>query len=57
VRRVRFTIQSSITAATRDPARIAIYDGWETDQALFALRGSGPSDDQQTAISDADMKR
>jgi quinol monooxygenase YgiN len=47
----------SITADTVDPARIVIYERWEGEQELLAFRGSGPSDDQQAAILDADVKR
>lgn len=47
----------SITADTVDPARIVIYERWESEQKLLAFRGSGPSDDQQAAILDADVKR
>ncbi len=47
----------SITADTVDPVRIVIYERWESEQELLAFRGSGPSDDQQTAILDADVKR
>lgn len=47
----------SITADTADPARIRVYERWEGEDQLFAFRGSGPSDAQQTAIVDADIKR
>jgi|SRR5438270_13813579 len=47
----------SITADTIDPARIVIYERWESEQRLIAFRGSGPGDDQQAAILDADVKR
>src|SRR2546423_15546953 len=47
----------SITADTVDPARIVIYERWESEQKLLAFRGSGPGDDQQAAILDADVKR
>jgi quinol monooxygenase YgiN len=47
----------SITADTVDPARVVIYERWESEEKLLAFRGSGPSDDQQAAILDADVKR
>lgn len=33
-----------------DPARIAVFERWETRQAVEAFRGDGPSDEQATAI-------
>lgn len=47
----------SIATDTLDPARIVVYERWESEQDLLAFRGTGPSDDQQTAILDADVKR
>ena len=47
----------SITADSVDPARIRIFERWDNVEDLLAFRGSGPTDDQQTAILDADVKR
>ena len=47
----------SITADTVDPERIWIFERWESEQQLMAFRGTGPSDGQQAAILDADVKR
>lgn len=47
----------SITADITDLARIRIYERWEGEEQLLAFRGAGPSDDQQAAIVDADVKR
>ncbi|HXH58603.1 hypothetical protein [Iamia sp.] len=40
-----------------DPARIRIYERWDGEEDLLAFRGAGPSDGQQAAIVDADVKR
>jgi quinol monooxygenase YgiN len=47
----------SITADTLDPSQIRVYECWDTEAQMLAFRGGGPSDDQQTAIVDADVKR
>ena len=47
----------SITTDSLDPARVVVFERWESEQELLAFRGSGPSDDQQTAILDAEVKR
>lgn len=47
----------AITGDTVDPARVVVYERWESEQELLAFRGSGPSDDQQSAILDADVRR
>jgi quinol monooxygenase YgiN len=47
----------SITADSIDPARIRVYERWENEERLLAFRGSGPSDGQQAAIVNADVKR
>jgi quinol monooxygenase YgiN len=47
----------SITVDSVDPTRIRVYERWESEADLLAFRGSGPSDAQQTAILDADVKR
>jgi quinol monooxygenase YgiN len=47
----------SITADTVDNARIRIFERWDNLDDLLAFRGSGPSDAQQVAILDADVKR
>jgi quinol monooxygenase YgiN len=33
-----------------DPGRIAIFERWESQAAVEAVRGSGPSDEQGAAI-------
>lgn len=47
----------SITADSVDPARIRIYERWESEDQLLAFRGDGPSSDQQAQILEADVKR
>jgi quinol monooxygenase YgiN len=47
----------SITADSVDPTRIRVCERWENETQLLAFRGAGPSDDQQTAILDADVRR
>lgn len=47
----------SITADTLDPARVNVFERWETEEELLAFRGSGPDADTATQILDADVKR
>jgi quinol monooxygenase YgiN len=47
----------SITADSVDLSRVRVYERWEDEERLLAFRGSGPSDSQQAAILDADVKR
>jgi quinol monooxygenase YgiN len=56
-RRAPGCLDFSITADTVDPSRIRIFERWESALDLEAFRGSGPSDDQQAAILDADVRR
>ncbi len=45
----------SVSADLLDPARICVFERWESASSLAAFRGSGPSDDQQAAILDASV--
>jgi quinol monooxygenase YgiN len=47
----------SVTADSVDPSRIRIFERWENEEQLLNFRGAGPSDSQQAAIVDADVKR
>lgn len=47
----------SITADTVNTAHVRIYERWENEEQLLAFRGSGPSEGQQAAIVNADVKR
>ncbi len=43
----------AITADLVDPGRINIFEQWESQAAVEAFRGDGPSDDQAAAIRSA----
>ena len=47
----------AITADTLDPARIDVYERWESEEQLLAFRGSGLDGDDAARILDADVKR
>ena len=47
----------SITADPVDAGRVCVYERWGSEEQLLAFRDSGPSDAQQEAILDADVKR
>ena len=38
-----------------DPGRINVFEQWQTVDAVERFRGSGPSNDQQTAIVGAEV--
>ncbi|WP_440098354.1 putative quinol monooxygenase [Streptosporangium sp. H16] len=40
-----------------DAGRINVYERWESEKALDAFRGSGPGDDQEAVIRDAEVAR
>jgi quinol monooxygenase YgiN len=40
----------AISADLVDPARINIFERWESQSAVEAFRGEGPDDDQSVAI-------
>ena len=45
----------AITADLIDPSRINIFELWESQAAVEAFRGSGPSDEQGEAIRSASV--
>ena len=45
----------AISADLIDPARINVFERWESQEAVEAFRGSGPSDDQGDAIVSASV--
>jgi quinol monooxygenase YgiN len=49
-RRAPGCLDFSITADLLDPRRIAIFERWESQAAVEAFRGSGPSDEQGAAM-------
>ena len=40
----------SIAGDPVDPGRVNVYERWESQAAVEAFRGSGPSDDQSATI-------
>jgi quinol monooxygenase YgiN len=54
-RRTPGCLEFSITADLLDPDRIVILERWESQDAVEAFRGSGPSDDQAAAITSASV--
>lgn len=40
----------SVSADLIDPARINVFERWESQADLEAFRGEGPGDDQQSAV-------
>jgi quinol monooxygenase YgiN len=49
-RRAPGCLDFSITADLVDTGRIVIFERWESQVAVEAFRGSGPSDEQSAAI-------
>lgn len=47
----------AMTADTLDPARINVFERWESEADLLAFRGSGPDSDTAARILDAEVKR
>ena len=45
----------AITADLLDPARINIFERWESQAAVETFRGSGPSGDQSAAMLSASV--
>lgn len=56
-RRAPGCLDFALTADTLDPARIDVYERWESDEALLAFRGSGPDDDTSARILGADVRK
>jgi quinol monooxygenase YgiN len=54
-RRTAGCLDFTITADLIDPGRIDIFERWESQAAVEAFRGSGPSDDQGAAMLSASV--
>jgi len=58
VRRARRTagcLDFALSADLADPARVNIFERWESQAAVEAFRGSGPSDEQGASIRAASV--
>jgi quinol monooxygenase YgiN len=49
-RRAAGCLDFAITADLIDPGRVNVFERWESQAAVEAFRGSGPSDEQGAAI-------
>jgi len=47
----------SISADSVEASHVLVYERWEHEEEMLDFRGAGPTDDQQAAILDADVKR
>jgi quinol monooxygenase YgiN len=45
----------AITADLLDPGRVNVFERWESQAAVEAFRGTGPSDEQGTAMLSASV--
>ena len=50
-------LEWAISADPVDPARVLVYERWESEAELLAFRGSGPSEEQTTQIRAAEVAR
>ncbi len=54
-RRANGCLDFARSADLVDPGRINVFERWESQQAVEAFRGSGPSDDQSAAMLSASV--
>ena len=54
-RRATGCLDFSITADLLDPDRVVILERWESQAAVEAFRGGGPSDEQAADVSSASV--
>ncbi len=47
----------AISADPLQPARVLVYERWESEAELLAFRGSGPSDEQTSQVRAAEVAR
>lgn len=52
-RRAPGCLDFAVTADLLDSSRVDIFERWESQAAVDAFRGSGPSDEQTSAVSSA----
>jgi quinol monooxygenase YgiN len=52
-RRAPGCLDFAVTADLLDPSRVDIFERWESQAAVDAFRGSGPSDEQTSAVISA----
>jgi quinol monooxygenase YgiN len=52
-RRAPGCLDFAVTADLVDPSRVDIFERWESQAAVDAFRGSGPSDEQTSAVISA----
>jgi quinol monooxygenase YgiN len=52
-RHARGCLDFAISADLLDPGRIDVFERWESQSAVAAFRGSGPSDEQRDSIVSA----
>ncbi|SCG67669.1 putative quinol monooxygenase [Micromonospora coxensis] len=50
-------VDFAISADLVEPARINVYERWESDERLLAFRGAGPAEEQVTAIRGAEVHK
>lgn len=56
-RRAPGCLDFALTADTVDPARVNVFERWESDEQLASFRGSGPDADLGARILGADVKK
>jgi quinol monooxygenase YgiN len=54
-RRTEGCLDFAITADLVDPARVNVYERWESQEAVEAFRGDGPGGAQQQSIRSASV--
>ena len=54
-RQARGCLDFSLSADLLEPGRVNIFERWESQDAVEAFRGSGPSDEQGDAIRAASV--
>ena len=54
-RRAPGCLDFAITADLIDPGRVNVFERWESQEAVTAFRGSGPSEEQGAAMLSASV--